>query len=256
MLLFLLKTLLLFLLARLLLSTLRASMEGQKTILVVDDEPHIVLGLKDALEFEGFRVVTASSGEEGVQVYRAERPDAVLLDLMLPDQNGYQVCEQIRKQDARVPVIMLTARAQEADKIRGLDSGADDYVTKPFSVGELTARIRALFRRARSAGPNQDSAVLTIGQVRVNLGAHTVERGGQSEALSFYEVELLRLLHERLGQPVSREEILKKIWGLDKHPNNRTIDNFVVKLRKKIERQPNVPEHILTVYGFGYKLIL
>src|SRR5690606_40988692 len=125
-------------------------MEATKTILVVDDEPHIVLGLQDALEFEGFRVVTASTGAEAVSVYRQERPDAVLLDLMLPDQNGYQVCQQIRQEDARVPVIMLTARAQEADKIRGLDSGADDYVTKPFSVGELTARIRALFRRAGS----------------------------------------------------------------------------------------------------------
>lgn len=231
-------------------------MDSPKTILVVDDEPHIVLGLQDALEFEGFRVVTAATGAEGVRVYRQERPDAVLLDLMLPDQNGYQVCQQIRQEDARVPVIMLTARAQEADKIRGLDSGADDYVTKPFSVGELTARIRALFRRAGSSGPGSDGAILQIGQVKVNLGTHTVERGDQTEALSFYEVELLRLLHERVGQPVSREEILKKIWGLEKHPNNRTIDNFVVKLRKKVERRPNQPEHILTVYGFGYKLIV
>lgn len=230
-------------------------MESPKTILVVDDEPHIVLGLQDALEFEGFRVVTASTGAEGVEVYRGERPDAVLLDLMLPDQNGYQVCQQIRQEDARVPVIMLTARAQEADKIRGLDSGADDYVTKPFSVGELTARIRALFRRAAPSAGGGEVVTLKIGQVRVNLSAHTVEQGDQSEPLSFYEVELLRLLHERLGQPVSREEILKKIWGLDKHPNNRTIDNFVVKLRKKVERRPNQPEHILTVYGFGYKLI-
>jgi DNA-binding response OmpR family regulator len=230
-------------------------MEAQKTILVVDDEPHIVLGLKDALEFEGFRVVTASTGAEGVSVYRGQRPDAVLLDLMLPDQNGYQVCQQIRQEDAHVPVIMLTARAQEADKIRGLDSGADDYVTKPFSVGELTARIRALFRRAGPIGGSSDPVVIQIGQVQVNLSAHTVQRGEHSEPLSFYEVELLRLLHERIGQPVSREEILKKIWGLDKNPNNRTIDNFVVKLRKKIERRPNQPAHILTVYGFGYKLI-
>ncbi len=228
-------------------------MDGQKTILVVDDEPHIVLGLQDALEFEGFRVVTASTGTEAVEKYRDERPDAVLLDLMLPDQNGYQVCQQIRQTNARIPVIMLTARAQEADKIRGLDSGADDYVTKPFSVGELTARIRALFRRA---GPSADSLDFQVGSVRVNLTAHNVEQGGKTEALSFYEVELLRLLYEKQGHPVSRDEILKRIWGLDKNPNNRTIDNFVVKLRKKIERNPTQPEHILTVYGFGYKLIL
>ena len=227
-------------------------MEPAKTILVVDDEPHIVLGLTDALEFEGFRVVTASTGAEAVSVYKGERPDAVLLDLMLPDQNGYQVCQQIRETDARVPVIILTARSLEADKIRGLDSGADDYVTKPFSIGELTARIRALFRRT---GRPSEAVVFEIGQVKVNLTSHAIEQGDRSEPLSFYEVELLRLLYERKGQPVSREEILKKIWGLDKNPNNRTIDNFVVKLRKKVERKPNQPEHILTVYGFGYKLV-
>jgi DNA-binding response OmpR family regulator len=171
---------------------------------------------------------------------------------MLPDQNGYQVCQQIRETDAHVPVIILTARSLEADKIRGLDAGADDYVTKPFSVGELTARIRALFRRM---GRPHEAQTFSIGQVQVNLTAHTVAKGGRTEALSFYEVELLRLLHERQGQPVSREEILKKIWGLDKHPNNRTIDNFVVKLRKKVERRPEQPEHILTVYGFGYKMV-
>lgn len=227
-------------------------MDSTKTILVVDDEPHIVLGLQDALEFEGFRVVTASTGVEAVEVHRRERPDAVLLDLMLPDQNGYQVCQQIRETDARVPVIILTARSLEADKIRGLDSGADDYVTKPFSVGELSARIRALFRRT---GRPSEAQILSIGPVQVNLSAQTVHRGDKSEALSFYEVELLRLLHERQGHPVSREDILKKVWGIEKNPNNRTIDNFVVKLRKKIERRPNNPEHILTVYGFGYKLI-
>src|SRR5690606_9504384 len=228
-------------------------MEGPKTILVVDDEPHIVLGLQDALEFEGFRVVTASTGAEAVEKYRIERPDAVLLDLMWPDQNGYQGCQHIRQSDTRIPVIMLTARAQEADKIRGLDSGADDYVTKPFSVGELTARIRALFRRA---GPAVDAVVFQIGDVKVNLTAHSVEQGEVTEPLSFYEVELLRLLYERHGHPVSRDEILKRIWGLEKNPNNRTIDNFVVKLRKKVERNPTSPEHILSVYGFGYKLFL
>ena len=228
-------------------------MERQKTILVVDDEPHIVLGLKDALEFEGFRVVTASTGGEAVEVHRRERPDAVLLDLMLPDQNGYQVCQQIRLLDTAVPVIMLTAKSQESDKIRGLDSGADDYVTKPFSVGELAARIRALFRRA---GRPSDVTVVTIGDVSINLATHVLSTAkGAQETLSFYEVELIRLLHERKGQPVAREEILKRIWGLDSNPANRTIDNFVVKLRKKVEKKPNQPVHILTVYGYGYKLV-
>ncbi|OQX69969.1 MAG: DNA-binding response regulator [Sorangiineae bacterium NIC37A_2] len=228
-------------------------MENKKTILVVDDEPHIILGLQDALEFEGFRVVTAASGAEAVAVHRKERPDAVLLDLMLPDQNGYQVCEQIRQVDGTVPVIMLTAKSQEADKIRGLDVGADDYVTKPFSIGELTARIRALFRRAQR--PNEGPTI-TIGDVTINPSAQTLRRkNGSEEILSFYEVELLRLLHERQGQPVSREDILRKIWGLEQNPGNRTIDNFIVKLRKKLERDPAQPTHILTVYGFGYKLV-
>jgi DNA-binding response OmpR family regulator len=228
-------------------------MERQKTILVVDDEPHIVMGLRDALEFEGFLVVSAANGAEAVAVHKREKPDAVILDLMLPDINGYQVCQQIRLTDATVPVIMLTAKSQEADKIRGLDSGADDYLTKPFSVGELTARIRALFRRVQRP---TEAQTIEIGVATVNLLAHTLELpGAEPEALSFYEVELLRLLFERKGQPVSRDEILKKIWGLEANPTNRTIDNFIVKLRKKLETSPNQPSHILTVYGFGYKLV-
>ena len=229
-------------------------MEARKTILVIDDEPHITLGLKDALEFEGFRVVTASNGKDGAQLARQERPHAILLDLMLPDVNGYQVCEDVRRFDAFVPIIMLTAKSQEADKIRGLDAGADDYVTKPFSVGELVARIRAIFRRANRPS---ETATFNVGKLTVNVAAHTLEQPGkQSESLSFYEVELLRILFERAGQPVSREEILNKIWGVDANPTNRTIDNFIVKLRRKIEKHPDKPEHILTVYGFGYKLVV
>jgi DNA-binding response OmpR family regulator len=228
-------------------------MEVRKTILVIEDEPHIALGLKDALEFEGFRVCTAKTGREGMQLARQEKPNAVLLDLMLPDMNGYQVCEDLRRQDAFVPIIMLTAKSQEADKIRGLDVGADDYVTKPFSIGELVARIRALFRRINRPS---ETFVFDVGSVQINLSAHTLTREGKRpETLSFYEVELLRLLHERSGQPVSREEILNKIWGIAATPTNRTIDNFIVKLRKKLEKRPDKPEHILTVYGYGYKLV-
>jgi DNA-binding response OmpR family regulator len=227
---------------------------SRKKILIIEDEPHIVLGLTDALEFEGFGVVSAGKGKDGVLLARQEKPDAVLLDLMLPDTNGFRVCEDLRRWDAFVPIIMLTARGQEIDKIRGLDAGADDYVTKPFSVGELIARLRAIFRRA-SRPSEAAPEVVTVGGVTVNMTAHTVARGSQSEQLSFYEVELLRFLHERLGQPVSREEILQKIWGVEAGPSNRTVDNFIVKLRKKIERSPEKPEHILTVYGYGYKLV-
>ena len=228
-------------------------MDSKKTILVVEDEPQLALGLQDALEFEGFRVLTCGAGRDGVALAKSERPHAVLLDLMLPDINGYQVCQEIRRSDAVVPILMLTAKSQEADKIRGLDVGADDYVTKPFSVAELIARIRAMFRRA-SRPAEAVAEVIAVGQAKVNMAAHTVERGSKTEQLSFYEVELLRLLHEKTGQPVSREEILQKVWGIEAGPSNRTVDNFIVKLRKKIEKSPDRPQHILTVYGYGYKL--
>ena len=228
-------------------------MDSRKSILVIEDEPHIVLGLKDALEFEGFRVLAAPTGKEGMVLARQERPHVILLDLMLPDLNGYQICEEIRRQDPFLPIIMLTARSQEADKIRGLDAGADDYVTKPFSVGELIARIRALFRRTNRPS---ETVAFKIGNATINVSTHALQRAGKKpENLSFYEVELLRLLFERQGQPVSREEILNKIWDIDANPTNRTIDNFIVKLRKKLEKRPDKPEHILTVYGFGYKLV-
>jgi DNA-binding response OmpR family regulator len=225
----------------------------KKTILIVEDEPHIVMGLRDALEFEGFGVISAGKGRDGVQLARAENPDAVILDLMLPDINGYAVCEELRRISPFLPIIMLTARSQETDKIRGLDVGADDYVTKPFSVNELIARMRAIFRRVQR--PSATPELVEIGPAKVNFSAHNLVVDGVEHALSFYEVELLRLLVERTGQPVSRDEILQKIWGLDAAPTNRTVDNFIVKLRKKIEKSPDKPAHILTVYGFGYKLV-
>ncbi len=227
-------------------------MQADKTILLIEDEPHIVLGLTDALEFEGYRVVTADNGEAGVALAKSEQPDAILLDLMLPDKNGYQVCEEIRRCDPNAIIVMLTARSQESDKVRGFDVGADDYVTKPFGVAELVARLRALFRRMER---RPVAEVFSVGRVTVNLSAHQVEVDGQQHPLSSYEVELLRFLHERVGYPVSREEILNRVWGTA-NPTNRTVDNFILKLRKKIERRPDVPEHIVTVYGHGYKLVV
>ncbi len=224
-----------------------------KTILLVEDDPSLALGLVDALEFEGFRVVHAARGADALEQAKRNPPDCIILDLMLPDLNGYQVCEHLRRDDPRTPILMLTARSQEADKIRGLDAGADDYVTKPFSVGELVARIRAIFRRtARNSG---SEAPFSVGDCEIDPQTHILSRAGSDEQLSFYEVELLKLLFERKGQPVSRDEILRKVWGVDANPTNRTVDNFVVKLRKKIEVEPAQPRHILTVYGLGYKLV-
>jgi len=229
------------------------SLNPPKRILLVEDDPTLALGLCDALEFEGFQVLHAERGVDGIEHAKKSAPECIILDLMLPDLNGYQVCEQIRSFDPRTPILMLTARSQEADKIRGLDSGADDYVTKPFSVGELVARIRAMLRR--SARTIAIDLPFVIGEASIDPAAHTLSRGSEVEQLSFYEVELLKLLFERKGQPVSRDDILRRIWGIDANPTNRTVDNFVVKLRKKIEAEPAQPRHILTVYGLGYKLV-
>ncbi|MCU0690300.1 MAG: response regulator transcription factor [Polyangiaceae bacterium] len=227
---------------------------AKKSILIVEDEPHIVMGMQDALEFEGYEVAAASTGQEGMALARQLKPDVVLLDLMLPDVNGYQVCEEIRRNNPSMPIIMLTARSQETDKIRGLDAGADDYVTKPFSIAELTARIRAIVRRACRT-PGTSPEVFTVGEAQINITAQTVQRGTRSYRLSFYEIELLRVLLDRKGQPVNRDEILARIWGLESSNSNRTVDNFIVKLRRKVEKHPDRPQHILTVYGFGYKLV-
>jgi DNA-binding response OmpR family regulator len=178
----------------------------------------------------------------------------VILDLMLPDLNGYAVCEEVRRFNPLVPIIILTARGQESDKIRGLEVGADDYVTKPFSVAELLARIKAIFRRLARVEPAA-SEVVRIGSCEVDVKKHTLTRNRKLQQLSFYEVELLKLLFERKEQPVSRDEILDKIWGIEAFPSNRTVDNFIVKLRKKVEDDGKEPKHILTVYGLGYKLV-
>jgi DNA-binding response OmpR family regulator len=227
---------------------------GRRRILVIEDEPDLARGLRDALEFEQFEVTTAGQGREGIASLRGSGADLVILDLMLPDINGFTVCEEIRNTHPVVPIIMLTARSQETDKIRGLEAGADDYVTKPFSVGELVARINAIFRRLYR-GPVSDEFI-RIGQATIYPRRHELERNRKTFTLSFYEVEILRLLHERSGEPVTREEIMDKIWGVTGYGSSRSVDNFVVKLRKKIEEDASSPRHIVTIYGTGYKLLL
>jgi DNA-binding response OmpR family regulator len=227
---------------------------GRRRILIIEDEPDIARGLRDALEFEQFEVTTTGQARDGIRLVRERAPDLVILDLMLPDGNGFTVCEEIRKTHPVVPIIMLTARSQETDKIRGLESGADDYVTKPFSLGELVARINAMFRRLHRSTPPEES--IQIGEVVVYPRRHELVRNKRTTALSFYEVEIVRLLFERAGQPVSREEIMEKIWGVAVHSTTRSVDNFVVKLRKKIEDDASRPRHIVTIYGTGYKLVV
>ena len=220
---------------------------GGKKILVIEDEPDIIRGLRDALEFEGFQVEARETGTDGLSAASEWAPDCVLLDLMLPDENGYRVCETLRTRDPVVPIIILTAKAQEVDKVRGLEAGADDYVTKPFSVAELIARINAIFRRQTRMATYEET--FDIGTWRINTRKHTMSSGRVTKRMTFYELEVLKLLRERSENPVTREEILEKIWGVPGHATTRSVDNFVVKLRKKIEEDAAKPKHIVTIYG-------
>src|SRR5213593_1584647 len=221
-------------------------------ILVVEDEREMAGGLRDIFEFEGYEVITAETGKEGLQAVSRKEPDCIILDLMLPDINGYQVCEEIRRQKCNTPIIMLTAKGQDYDKIRGLEVGADDYMTKPFSVGELLARVKAILRRTGRAVEDLD--LVRVGPALVDVKHFRVRRGKEQHSLSHYEVELFKLLYENANQPVSRDKILDRVWGTENYPTNRTVDNFIVRLRKKIEQDYKNPKHILTIYGIGYKL--
>jgi len=221
-------------------------------ILVIEDEKEMVRGLKDILEFEGYEVTTAETGKDGLLAVGRKEPDCIILDLMLPDIGGYEICEQIRQKKLNTPILMLTAKAQEYDKIRGFKVGADDYLTKPFSVGELLARVMALLRRHSQYA--QDIDMVRVGSNLVDVKHFIVRRGREKHSMSHYEVELFKLLYAHANQPVTRDEILNKVWGTEKFPTNRTVDNFIVKLRKKIEEDYRNPRHILTIYGVGYKL--
>jgi len=216
----------------------------------------VALGLEDALGFEGFEVILVGTGKDALARLDGEVADCILLDVMLPDMNGYQICEEVRRRNLDVPILMLTARAQEVDKIRGLDAGADDYVTKPFALGELIARIRALLRRRDRATRPPTASPFRVGDWVVDPQAQTLTRGRVEEPLSYQEVEVLKYLYAHAGEPVSREELLENVWGVAPTQSSRTVDNFIVKLRKKLEERPDKPRHILTAYGVGYKLVV
>ncbi len=228
--------------------------DKKRLIQIIEDEEDLVLGLQDAFGFEGFEVIAASSGEEGIAMAADRHPDLIILDLMLPGMNGYKVCEQIRRRDKIVPILILSARSQENDIIRGLESGADDYVIKPFSIGELLARVRTIFRRVAVA-QRRPSSIINVGEATVDVASQTASLRGKQFQLSFYEVQILQLFDERRGETVTRDHILDSVWGLDANPTNRTVDNFILKLRRKLEPDPAAPKHILTVYGQGYKLV-
>jgi two-component system alkaline phosphatase synthesis response regulator PhoP len=227
-------------------------------ILVVEDQRDLALGLRANLEVEGYDVDVAETGEDALRIAGERRPDVVILDVMLPGIDGYEVLAKLRGMKLAMPVLMLTARAEEVDKVRGFRAGADDYVTKPFGVMELLVRIQALLRR----GPPRDTdapqspspSALRLGNVEVDLESHTVRRGDEELSLTPKAVELLLALYRRQGKVASRHELLRDVWGYASSVTTRTVDAHVAELRRKLETDPAEPKHILTVWKVGYRL--
>jgi len=221
-------------------------------ILIVEDEPNMVSGLRDNFEYEGYTVLTAGDGAEGLQRALNESPDLVLLDVMMPKMSGLDVCKQLKAARPSLPIIMLTARGQEVDKVVGLELGADDYVTKPFSIRELLARVKAVLRRAQ---PAKDHDRFAFGDVEVNVRTCQVTRAGKPVEFSAKEFELLKYFLAHPGETLSRDRLLEEVWGYDKFPTTRTVDAHIVRLRQKLEARPEEPRFILTVHGMGYKFV-
>jgi len=230
------------------------------TILVVEDNERLATGLRSNLEFEGYRVVVAGTAQEGLALARGEHPDLILLDLMLPDADGYRVLRDLRERGDDVPVLVLTALGEEADKVRGFRFGADDYVTKPFGLMELLARVDALLRRARREGregpaaPAPNPLLQRFGDVVVDPSTRTVRRDGSEVSLRPKEFDLLCALLARNGELATRLDLLREVWGYDDSVMSRTVDTHIAELRRKLERDPSSPRHILTVLKVGYRL--
>ena len=222
-------------------------------ILVVEDDPAILRGLSDNLRVESYEVVTAADGEAAYRLIEEAGPDLIVLDLMLPKLSGYELCRKLREEGVATPILMLTARGEEADRVLGLDLGADDYVTKPFSIRELLARVRALLRRTQPTSPLPDE--LRFGDVAVDFRSYEAKKDGAPVDMTPKEFQLLRVLAARAGEVVSRGELLGEVWGYETLPNTRTVDNHVASLRAKIEPGRSGTRHIQTVHGVGYKFV-
>ena len=222
-------------------------------ILVADDEADLAMGLRDNLQFEGYEVIVASDGEAAAAAALEQSPDLLLLDIMMPKLDGLEVCRRVREAGHTIPILMLTAKSQEIDVVRGLEAGADDYVTKPFSIRELLARIKAALRRT-DAGRGL-SRILRVGDATVDLIKGKVERGGETFSLGHFELRILKMLVENAETPVERNKLLDEIWGLGGFPATRTVDNHIVSLRRKIENDAKHPRHIVTVHSIGYKFV-
>jgi DNA-binding response OmpR family regulator len=223
-----------------------------RRLLIVEDDPSIALGLRINLEAEGFQVLSAEDGEAGLAMARGESPDLVILDVMLPKMNGFQVLQAIRREGLMMPIIVLSARTAEMDKVTGLELGAEDYVAKPFSLAELIARVRAALRRARVAD-TPPRLVHRFDDVKVDVAARTVTRAGAPVEMTATEFDLLLCLIDARGAALSREDIFTRVWGPNHHGTQRTIDNFMQQLRAKLEPDPQRPRRLLTVRGVGYR---
>jgi len=227
-----------------------------KRILIIEDDAAILRGLKDNLEYESYEVLTAIDGEEGYYLIKEKKPDLIILDLMLPKMNGYELCRKVRHEGFTTPILMLTARGEEMDRVHGLDLGADDYVTKPFSVPELLARIRAIIRRIQKAKTGDLPSDLKFGEISVDFKCFEARKGNKVLDMSRKEFGILRLLAARAGEVITRDELLDEVWGYDQYPTTRTVDNHIALLRTKLEDDPSQPRHLITVHGVGYKLVL
>jgi two-component system alkaline phosphatase synthesis response regulator PhoP len=222
-------------------------------ILIAEDEADMAMGLRDNLQFEGYEVIVTADGEAALKAAVEQNPDLILLDIMMPKMDGLEVCKRVRQAGFTIPILMLTAKSQEIDIVRGLEVGADDYVTKPFSVRELLARIKAALRRT-DAGKGLPRE-MQIGDSSVDLVKGLIVRGEESFNLGHFELEILKMLVENAEQPVDRNKLLDVIWGLEGFPTTRTVDNHIVSLRRKIEPDPKNPRHIVTVHSIGYRFV-
>ncbi len=227
-----------------------------KRILIIEDDLAILRGLKDNLEYESYEVLTAVDGDQGYCLIREKKPDLIILDLMLPKMNGYELCRKVRQEGVNTPILMLTARGEEMDRVLGLDLGADDYVTKPFSVPELLARVRAVLRRVQRSKAGDLPDKLHIGNLLIDFKRFEARKADKILKMSRKEFGILRLLAARVGEVVTRDELLDEVWGYEQYPTTRTVDNHMALLRSKLEDDPSKPRHLLTVHGVGYKLVL
>jgi DNA-binding response OmpR family regulator len=226
-------------------------------ILVVEDDPHISLGLEEILKGEDFDVAVCTRGDKAVDAVGRTHPALVILDVMLPGASGFEICKQLRGKRVGVPILMLTAKGQEIDKVIGLDSGADDYVTKPFGVRELIARIHALLRRTQAKGAEGETeGAFQIGGAIIDPKKFQVRRGKATEELTARELKLLQIFHGHPGEVFSRDKLLNEVWGYNYYGTTRTLDQVIVQLRKKLGDSGDSPKHLITVHGVGYKLLL